>query len=494
MKRSRNISIVLNSLFILVISYVAWYRRQEVLTEAQEFGKDVNAWDITFAIQNDMYLILFFLMPLLLFLSFRTIEQQYEPTILIRVGSFRNWVYYSTKRYIRAVLTLFGFVLLLSLLSASDQSFTLQWSPYSQLATSNNNISHYLIATFHSPLSVILLQPILWLLTSIVLYGLMCLVFLLHEKRNGLLLQAAGVVIWCIFNFKSSFGIGNFFSPATYFSVGSISIRMQPWVALVGLSLAIVLIYLLAQWIQSLRQLLTSRKEFLPYLVYGMLASLYILLSSSRASTELQTIGDLFVVVFYGVSAKDSSFLQLASHLILFFGLAYLSQLRLQDQMTAIGPYTWMRYQRLEKWALHVFVKEGRFYLLALTFLIIGTIGIGMLQDVSLSLSTSLLSISPMQLLLQLIGISILQLMLYSLLSFILLWQFPDGYATIGLFGVLSVFLLPNFNRYGIFPSGLNGFVQLQSFSLTHLLIVLLIYVGLSLVWLYVLFQKSIRI
>jgi len=493
MKRTRNISIVLNSLFILVISYVAWYRRQEVLSEAQEFGKDVNAWDITFAIQNDMYLILFFLMPLLLFLSFRTIEQQYEPTILIRVGSFRNWVYYSTKRYVRAVLTLFGFVLLLSLLSASDQSFTLQWSPYSQLATSGN-ISHYLIATFHSPLSVILLQPILWLLASIVLHGLMCLVFLLHEKRNGLLLQAAGGVFWCIFSFKSSFGVGEFFSPAAYFSVGAVSNRMQSWVALVGLSLAIALIYLLAQWIQSLRQLLTSRKELLPYLVYAMLASLYIFLSSSRASTELQTIGDLFVVVFYGVSAEDSSFLQLVSHLILFFGLAYLSQLRLQEQMTAIGPYTWMRYQRLEKWALHVFVKEGRFYLLALTFLIIGTMGVGMAQGLALSLSTSLLSISPVQLLLQLFGISMLQLMLYSLLSFILLWQFPDGYAMLGLFGVLSVFLLPNFNQYGIFPSGLNGFAQLQSFSLTHLMIVLLIYVGLSLVWLYVLFQKSIRI
>lgn len=493
MKRTRNISIVLNSLFILVISYVAWYRRQEVLSEAQEFGKNVNAWDITFAIQNDMYLILFFLMPLLLFLSFRTIEQQYEPTILIRVGSFRNWVYYSTKRYVRAVLTLFGFVLLLSLLSASDQSFTLQWSPYSRLATSGN-ISHYLIATFHSPLSVIFLQPILWLLASIVLHGLMCLVFLLHEKRNGLLLQAAGGVFWCIFSFKSSFGVGEFFSPAAYFSVGAVSNIMQPWVALVGLSLVIALIYLLAQWIQSLRQLLTSRKELLLYLVYAMLASLYIFLSSSRASTELQTIGDLFVVVFYGVSAEDSSFLQLVSHLILFFGLAYLSQLRLQEQMTAIGPYTWMRYQRLEKWALHVFVKEGRFYLLALSLLILGTMGIGMLQGVSLSLSTNLLSISPLKLLLQLIGISMLQLMLYSLFSFILLWQFPDGYAMLGLFGVLSVFLLPNFNQYGIFPSGLNGFAQLQSFSLTHLLIVLLIYVGLSLVWLYVLFQKSIRI
>ncbi len=493
MKRTRNISIVLNSLFFLVISYVAWYRRQEVLSEAQEFGKDVNAWDITFAIQNDMYLILFFLMPLLLFLSFRTIEQQYEPTILIRVGSFRNWVYYSTKRYVRAVLTLFGFVLLLSLLSAVDQPFTLQWSPYSQLATSDN-ISHYLVSSFHSPLSVILLQPILWLLTSIVLHGLMCLMFLLHEKRNGLLLQAAGVVIWCIFSFKSSFGVGEFFSPATYFSVGAVSNIMHPWIALVILSLAIVLIYLLAQWMRPLRQLLTSRNEFVPYLTYAMLASLYIFLSSSRASTELQTIGDLFVVVFYGVSAEGSSFLQLVSHLILFFGLAYLSQLRLQDQMTAIGPYTWMRYQRLEKWALHVFVKEGRFYLLALSLLILGTMVIGMLQGVSLSLSTSLLSISPMQLLLQLFGISMLQLMLYSLFSFILLWQFPDGYAMLGLFGVLSVFLLPNFNRYGIFPSGLNGFAQLQSFSLTHLLIVLLIYVGLSLVWLYVLFQKSIRI
>ncbi|WP_394679552.1 hypothetical protein [uncultured Exiguobacterium sp.] len=493
MKRTRNISIVLNSLFILVISYVAWYRRQKVLSEAQEFSKDVNAWDITFAIQNDMYLILFFLMPLLLFLSFRTIEQQYEPTILIRVGSFRNWVYYSIKWYVRAVLTLFGFVLLLSFLCAVDQPFTLQWSPYSQLATSGN-ISHHLVTTFRSPLSVIFLQPILWLLASIVLHGLMCLMFLLHEKRNGLLLQAAGVVIWCIFSFKSSFGVGEFFSPAAYFSVGAVSNIMQPWVALVILSLVIALIYLLTQWIQSLRQLLTSQKELLPYLVYAMLASLYILLSSSRASTELQTIGDLFVAVFYGVSAEDSSFLQLVSHLILFFGLAYLSQLRLQEQMTAIGPYTWMRYQRLEKWALHVFVREGRFYLLALSLLILGTMGIGMLQGVSLSLSTSLLSISSMQLLLQLFGISMLQLMLYSLFSFILLWQFPDGYAMLGLFGVLSVFLLPNFNRYGIFPSGLNGFAQLQSFSLTHLLIVLLIYVGLSLVWLYVLFQKSIRI
>ncbi|WP_410503038.1 hypothetical protein RIF24_07280 [Exiguobacterium acetylicum] len=493
MMRKRSISILLKSLFILVISYVGWYRRQEVLTKAQEFGRDVNAWDITFAIQNDMYLLLFFLMPLLLFLSFRTIEQQYEPTILIRVGSFRNWLYYSVKLYLRAILPLLGFVLLLSLLCAVDQPFTLKWSAYSQLATSGN-ISHYLIATFASPLTAFFLQLLLWLLASIALHGFMCLVFLLHEKRNGLLLQAAGVVLWCIFCFKFSFGVGEFFSPAMYFSVGAVSNSMPPWIALVILSLVIMLIYLLAQWIRSFRQLLSSQKEFIPYVIYALLASLYILLSSSRASTDLQTIGDLFVVVFYGVSAEDSSFLQLVSHLILFFGLAYLSQLRLQDQMTAIGPYTWMRYQRLEKWALHVFVKEGRFYLLALTLLFIGTLGVGTLQGLSLSLTTSLLSISPLQLLLQLIGISMLQLMLYSLLSFILLWQFPDGYAMLGMFGVLSVFLLPNFNQYGIFPSGLNGFAQLQTFSLTHLLFVLLIYLGLSLGWLYLLFQKSIRI
>lgn len=493
MMKTRNILIVLKSLFILVISYVAWYRRQEVLTKAQEFGRNVNAWDITFAIQNDMYLLLFFLMPLLLFLSFRMIEQQYEPSILIRVGSFRNWLYYSTKWYLHAVLPLFGCVLLLSLLSASDQSFTLQWSTYSQISTSGN-ISHHLSATFRSPLSVIFLQPILWLLASIMLHGFMCLAFLLHEKHKGLLLQATVVVIWCIFSFKSSFGVGEFFSAAAYFSVGAVSNRMHPWMALIVLSIAIALIYLSVQWMRPLRQLLTSRKEFVPYLTYAMIASLYIFLSSNRASTELQTIGDLFVVAFYGVNAMDSSFLQLMSYLILFFGLAYLSQLRLQNQMTAIGPYTWMRYQRLEKWAFHVFVREGRFYLLALAFLIIGTTGIGILQGLSLSLSTSLLSISSMHLLLQLIGISMLQLMLYSLLSFILLWQFPDGYAMLGLFGVLSVFLLPNFNQYGIFPSGLNGFAQLQSFSLTHLLFVLLIYLGLSLVWLYFLFQKSIRI
>ncbi|MEW8976670.1 MAG: hypothetical protein AB2741_10890, partial [Exiguobacterium sp.] len=172
MMKTRNILIVLKSLFILVISYVAWYRRQEVLTKAQEFGRNVNAWDITFAIQNDMYLVLFFLMPLLLFLSFRMIEQQYEPSILIRVGSFRNWLYYSTKWYLHAVLPLFGCVLLLSLLSASDQSFTLQWSTYSQISTSGN-ISHHLSTTFRSPLSVIFLQPILWLLASILLHGFM---------------------------------------------------------------------------------------------------------------------------------------------------------------------------------------------------------------------------------------------------------------------------------------------------------------------------------
>jgi hypothetical protein len=54
--------------------------------------------------------------------------------------------------------------------------------------------------------------------------------------------------------------------------------------------------------------------------------------------------------------------------------------------------------------------------------------------------------------------------------------------------------LLPGINVWGVFPVGLNAVIVTESFSLQHLLIVLFAYIVGSLMFLKVMFSKSLKV
>jgi len=53
----------------------------------------MNQWDIINSMLGNIYLIIYVILPLLLFRSLSIILKDFEYTVLIRVGSYRLWIY-----------------------------------------------------------------------------------------------------------------------------------------------------------------------------------------------------------------------------------------------------------------------------------------------------------------------------------------------------------------------------------------------------------------
>lgn len=479
----------------VVIYFYSFTLKNEIFGFAKQNGLNVNVWDAIYTLQNDMYLTVFFLLPIMLFTSIKIISSDFNYALLIRVESFSSWLIYTTKEFLIKISPLFLLMLILSVLMSLGLPFELKWSSYSLLDTGINELN-ILHKSFSSPVMPLLLQLLLWILVSIAIHGFLIVLFLAHEKLMYLYLQSVLFFLLCIIGFKVFPEQIKFLSPTAYFTVAA---ALDAASNLILIMLVPLIIYLLeiAFVKYKKRNKLISKlmtKELLPYLIYIGLTILYIVSSYYNHKEEILTLGDLIAAVFLGVNAFSFSFTSLFAYLIIFFGLIYLSQIRLQQELSEISHYKIIRYGSIDKWFLKVFSKEVLFLLIALflllTFIFLFGTGVGL----EWSFKTDITSLQNIKLVAFIIGISLLQLVCYLLFSMITIWKSSEGYFLLMLFGILSIMLLPGMNKWGVFPVGLNSLVITDLFSVRHVLIVLAIYIAASIIFLKTMFSKSLKI
>ncbi|MGP7819729.1 hypothetical protein ACTXGU_21725, partial [Niallia sp. 01092] len=75
----------------VIFYFYGFMLRKEVVKAAYEFGVSFNNWDIILRLLNDMYLIVYFIIPVVLFFSTKSILVDFDYQILIRLGSFKKW-------------------------------------------------------------------------------------------------------------------------------------------------------------------------------------------------------------------------------------------------------------------------------------------------------------------------------------------------------------------------------------------------------------------
>lgn len=479
----------------IVILCYGFGLRGDIVSDAREYSLHVNGWDVMYSLQNDMYLMVFFLIPIMIFTSVKLITSAFHYALLIRVKSFHAWMLYTTKEFLIQIYPMFILLFMFSIITSLGLPFELQWSEYASWRNGANELNE-LYPTFQHLVTPLCIQLVLWIATSMSLHGMIVLSFLIHQKDQYLYVQASLFFLVYVIGFKVFPLDMKFLSPSVYFTIAaSIHAVSNAWIIVFVPIFLFTLEYLTIQQLSRFSVMLKKiKRDMLPSILYGALSFVYVFTTYQSNKMNLETVGDFLTLVFLGVSAVSSSFTSLFAYLILFFGLVYLSQLRLSREMGEIGQYKIIRYGSVDQWFYRVFVKESLFLLSALLVIIGVTSLFGIFNGLHPSLQTELTSLRDVDLILFVICFSFLQLVCYFLFSFITLWKSSEGYYSLLLFGVLSFMLLPGINVWGVFPVGLNAVVMTESFSVQHLFVVLLTYILGSLVYLKIIFSKSLTI
>lgn len=117
-----------------VILYVFGSRSKEQLYYFSNETKHlINQWDLINNMVGNIYLIIYVILPILLFRSLSILLEDFEYTVLIRVGSYRRWIYRTLAQLLQTftvIAIIWGLVILIMLISVPS---SVEWSSFSEL-------------------------------------------------------------------------------------------------------------------------------------------------------------------------------------------------------------------------------------------------------------------------------------------------------------------------------------------------------------------------
>jgi hypothetical protein len=102
--------------------------RQSMPYFEQRHSVTANFWDYVLMPLNDFYLIIYYILPLVIFVSTIYINRTFEYTKLIRLGSYRRWIFTKLKQ----LLIIDSFFLLVVIgsifITSINTPFSFEWS------------------------------------------------------------------------------------------------------------------------------------------------------------------------------------------------------------------------------------------------------------------------------------------------------------------------------------------------------------------------------
>ncbi|MFA8440204.1 hypothetical protein [Pueribacillus sp. YX66] len=161
-----------------------------------------NVWDFVLNPLNDPYLMVYYIFPLIVFISSIYINRTFDYTRLIRLGSYKNWIITKAKRLFLMDLYLIGLFLAAILTTAVNTSFSMEWSDIGKVNESSNEILYTLESNFSSPFIALLLQIGLFLLTVLTVQLIMCVLYAIYKKQSVLHVLNILLFIFGIAGFK----------------------------------------------------------------------------------------------------------------------------------------------------------------------------------------------------------------------------------------------------------------------------------------------------
>ncbi|AKG05450.1 hypothetical protein AAV35_012180 [Salimicrobium jeotgali] len=469
--------------------------KRGIASESAEYSIPINNWDIGLRFLNDLYLIVYFIIPLTLILSIKVILEEFSYFSLIRLGSFRRWALENLKQYTLVVSPIFITWIFVSVFLMIGFPISGDWSPLSSTATPGNTLMELNNYFFH-PALPFLIQVLLLPLTICLIHLTLAILYVLTKNKYVILSLSLVVFLLSTVGFKLIPNSIAFASPSTYLSLAKALTFFESILPnLIALFVIALILILALNTLDTRKDKFKNIKAYIPYILFSTLCLVGIIhRANSLSDLPESTILDVWALSSMGVTTESFSYMSFFYYTIVYFGFIYLVQLFLSNEMGTLSFYKILRYKNLYKW-LWSWMKKVLFSLiLFLTLLALVSITAGLLYGFRKSMVVSILGILNTEMFYQFFLNGFLQMLFYILVIFIINWMSKESTNGLLIVSVFMVLMLPGLNPSGLIPVGLNSLAYLQETNVHSITVKLLVANSIAMIFINRLFAKSMKL
>ncbi|WP_245541951.1 permease [Salinicoccus albus] len=437
-----------------------WNERNSLLAEAESVSLSVNFWDLTLRGVSDVYLIVYLMFPLYLFKIGYQLTVSFDYTQLIRFKSYGQWIINQMKGFALFNLLILSLWNICSLLVSIGLPFSGQWSEFSALEKSGNEILFVYNHIFSMPVIAWLLQFLLFFMTLMVIQLSTAILYTVSKRKWALNSFLVLLMLISILSFQVIPASFSFISLPNYLSlfhgIESFSSPVTPFLVLfIVLGIGCLLLPFIGRNFQSVQVLV--KDHWAGGLFVGMIG-FTIISNALQYENEAMTAVDLWILSFFGTTNEEFSLLSFSFYIIAFMGFVYFVQLFLHEQIVKMSYMSIIRYESLTKWFLASFNPIIRKLILFL-LLLSGFIAIvAFCFGYPFPLQSNLYPESSMGIIAYHFFVNgFLQVTFYILLVVLISIVTMDVMKSFITLLALSIFMLPKLNLSYLFPVGLNS-------------------------------------
>lgn len=186
-------------IFLLVYNY---FIKKHIIILSLTKDLKYNMWDVFFGVLCDPFFIIYFILPILIMISSKLINDSWKETNLVRLLSYRNWLKYSLIEASQIFICLIGLICSIAIVVSFELPLTLNWSEYSSNNLLTNFATYYLNSNNVLPPIALIIQILNLMLFSLIIHSILTLFYLFFQKPVATF--GFGLVIWLgiIISFK----------------------------------------------------------------------------------------------------------------------------------------------------------------------------------------------------------------------------------------------------------------------------------------------------
>lgn len=464
MNKKGRIDVALYILSVIILLYGIYIKNTLVYSVGG--NGDFNKTELLLYIVSDPFIISYCLLPFIILLTLYQLTDYVSDNVRIRFLSLGQYIKFLQGRADVILLKVTAIFILCSILASKGLPGGIQWGAAAVSTDSIFKSLNIFRMYFDNTILACFVQIIMLAVTIKIIQAVFIFMLAKNIRYQFLMVLAFVFCIMHIFLFKfTGFllwpfrGIIEGITPAAYLS-GHYSMEMfsSP---LKGLGIVLIvytgIIFLRNNNISmfNIKKSIWSgwNKGLYILIIYAVFQ--YNFISYDLGSKQL---GEGLYYFFYGVTNENRNIMDIVKYMIFYFGIIYFIILDFQEEFGGILYYKIIRYQGTDKYFYNWIKKIGKQLLCYVSFLLISGIFILLLEGGGQGEYINLQGITVFLKKSLYFGLGTwLQLVIYALLTFILIWKTKKMVVPFFGFLILSILLFPGINPYYIFPVGLNG-------------------------------------
>lgn len=417
-----------------------------------ESNASLGSWDLLITLLSDVNLIIYFILPFLLYFNVTFLVRDFEYPLLIRLGSYKKWVLMASKKTLMyLVLTIFVW-LLVAFIMTIGFPFVNEWSSGSNLLEPTAIMRQY----FDFPILALFYQIVMFFIMTLIISASVTTLYVFLQSWRWISFVVAIIYIYSIISWKifpenlAKLSLSNYVAMFQTLNLWKTTFII-PLIVIFMLGL----IYLALQF--------KDRKQIVRFTAFqtgiGVYLSVLVLGTYFMADSRSVTVIDLFLLNFFGTSSAGYTFMSYMYYIVVFLGFLYLAQVYLEKEFSELSYYKIIRYNSMFKWMAEWFRNIILMAIMYLFFLFILTLTVAYFKGMEFSLRVTVVEDMNFSSLLYHFFINgLLQISIYLLLLITIQIVFKSSSSNIVATGIFIALLFPGFKYI---PVGLNGYSHL---------------------------------